>query len=215
MTPAFSRRRTRFRIRFLSTVLCASASLTTLSQGADEAGKSAAGNAAAAATREPPAAAKDNSDIWNAVGAVAGMISAIYAAVAARQSKRAAQESEKAASDSQRSTQALALVQLWNDMVALEYFSDTDLLQLTDRQFAERVRRQVNRLGKIAFYWSEQMVDRAALERQLNDAPILIYDQIKSIGRLQALDRTGAELLAENKGIEPLIVALKLRFRKK
>lgn len=200
-------------IALFGAVLLVGGGLGAQARAAEGAEKSTSG---AASVASGPAAAKDDGfEGWNAVGAVAGAISAIYAAVAARQAHKAAQESQKAASDSQRSAQALSLAQLWNDMTALEYFSDADMQKLTDPLFAKRVLDQVNRLGKIAFYWSEQMVDRAALERQLNDAPVMIYQQIQSIGKLTALDRTGAELLAENKGIEPLIVALTLRFRKK
>lgn len=148
---------------------------------------------------------------WDAIGAIAGAVATLLAALSAWQSHIAAKEASAAARQTERAGQASQLASLWTDMAALSFLDPTEISQPNSKEVAAKVRDNVNRLGKIAFFWRTRLVDRETLEKELGEPVAELYEQILSIGLLTELNRNGAELLAENPAIKPLYRALRKR----
>ncbi len=155
---------------------------------------------------------KNEDSNWDAIGAIAGAVATLLAALSAWQSHVAAKEASAAARQTERAGQASQLASLWTDMAALSFLDPAEIAQLSSKEVAAKIRDNVNRLGKIAFFWRTRLVDRETLEKELGEPVAELYEQILSIGLLTELNRNGAELLDENPAVKPLYRALRKRY---
>jgi hypothetical protein len=149
----------------------------------------------------PPSPGKDTWDRWNVIAAIVSAIGTMAAAAAAVWSFKTAKQSENTA-------KAQRLSDLWPDLQKLKYLSEEQLTRLNDQDVADIVRNNLNAMEKIGLWWHASLIDRAILAQELGTGYLALYDQIKGLGQLEKLNRTGAELIQENPFVTELYLEL-------
>ncbi len=148
-----------------------------------------------------PAQGKDTWDRWNVIAAIVSALGTVAAAIAAFWSFKSAKQAETTA-------KAQRLSDLWPEMDKLRYLSDEEVMKLNEQAVADIVLSNVNAMEKLGLWWHADLIDRTIMAHELGTGFLDLYRQIIGLGKLEKLNRTGAELIAENPFVTELYLEL-------
>jgi len=102
------------------------------------------------------------------------------------------------------------MLDLWPEMTKLTFLSNEELSKLNQPEIVNRILTNVNTMEKIAFWWSSELLDGATLQKEIGGSYLKLYTQIYGLPKIDALNRSGEQLLKQN----PLAGTLKEYFEK-
>lgn len=147
-------------------------------------------------------------------GAVVGAIATIAAALSAYYSLRAVRQADATERERARSAKAERFSALWSEISEWKYLSTTELSDLASPVVAETVRRNINSMGKVGFWWETHLIQHDIVAQEIAELYVRLFDQISRVGELATLKRTGQDLIQENPSARKLYKELKKHLAK-
>jgi hypothetical protein len=143
------------------------------------------------------------------VGAIVGALAAIAAALSAYYSFRTVRQADATERERARGAKAERFSALWSEIEDWKYLSDEELKDLASPVVAETVRRDINSMGKVGFWWETNLIDRDIVAQEIAELYVGLFDQISRVGYLAILKRSGQDLIQENPSARKLYKDLK------
>ena len=142
-------------------------------------------------------------------GAIVGGIAAIAAALSAYCSFRTVRQADATEKERSRSAKAERFSALWSEISEWKFLNKEELNDLNSTLVAETVRRNINSMGKVGFWWETNLIDHEIVAKEIAQTYVPLFEQISRIGKLASLKRSGSDLIQENPSARKLYDDLK------
>jgi hypothetical protein len=142
-------------------------------------------------------------------GTLIAISAAIAAAVSAYYSYRTVRQSDATERERVTTAKSERLSALWTDIQELRFLSTDELKNVDRKDVAEAVRRNINIMEKIGLWWDANLIDRNITAEEIATSYVPLFEQIRGLGEMPELARTGLDLIEENPRTQKLYQDLK------
>jgi hypothetical protein len=156
---------------------------------------------------EKNATAKSNETLTaygTLIGAIVGGLAAIAAAFSAYYSFKTVRQADQAEQERRQSARVERMSLLRPEIEKWAYLSEADMADLNSPRLAQNVLNTINSMDNVGHWWKTNLIDREALAETAAKGYITIFEQIRSLGLITELNRSGSDLIEENRNAQRL-----------